>query len=183
MPDVTVDDPVPPGRVVVRADVVGTVVFVAASALASVSSTLAGAVLVPVCAITAVMGLVGFVWSYAIAIGRSRESEIAVSQLYAVAGTVAPPAVKRTLQRCLWTQVAVAVAVMAIGFSRTHPNQFNWSACAVVVPMFGMGLNGWWVARHGTFGARILVPRPSRRAKNSESRTSGPPMGQNADHG
>lgn len=146
-------------------DVVGTAAAVVAGALALVSSDLAKFVLVPVAAATGGIGLVTFVWSYFHAVGRSRQDEISVSQLYGAAGTVAPQPVKRQLQWSLWAQVIVAIAVMFVGFQRTKPQEFNWAATIIVLPLFGMGLNGVWVSSYGSFGPRILVARSGRKQR------------------
>ena len=173
-----------PGRAIVRTDVAGTAAVVLACAAGAASSELAKFVLVPVAAAVGTIGVVTFVWSYFSAVGKSRTAEIAVTQLYGVAGDVAPTPVKRTLRRALWTQVVVAVAVMVVGFTRTTPSQFNWAACAVIAPMFGLGLNGLWVAHHGTFGPRIVTVRPPRRRRPSaQSRDSDTQMEQNSPHG
>lgn len=155
-----------PGEPLVRADVVGTLVAAAAGVLALVSSDLAKFVLVPVAAVAGGVGLVTFVWSYFRAVGRSRQDEISVSQLYGVAGKVAPPGVKRRLQWSLWAQVIIAIVVMFVGFQRTEPQEFNWAATIIVLPLFGMGLNGVWVALHGTFGPRILSPGTRRKERH-----------------
>ena len=158
-----------PGSLVLRLDVLGTSVLVVTGVLGAVSDTLARTVLAPVSAVAGALGIVLFVWSYLHAIGKSREHEISVSQLYGVAGKVAPKSVKRQLQWCLWLQVLVAVAVMAFGFSRTKPQEFNWAAVIIIVPLFGMGMNGAWVARFGTFGPRILTARPSRKSRGGRA--------------
>ena len=155
----------PGGGAVVRADVIGTVLIAAVGALGLVSEALAKSLLVPVSSVAATVGVIAFVWSYFRAVGRSREHEISVSQLYAVAGKVAPPGVKRRLQWSLYGQVIVAVAVTAFGFSQTEPQEFNWAAVIIVVPLYGMGLNGVWVSRFGMFGPRILASRPTRRRR------------------
>jgi hypothetical protein len=160
------------GALIVRADVVGTLVIVVAGVLGALSATLAKVVVAPVSAVAGVIGVATFGWSYFHAIGRSRDHEISVSQLYGVAGNVAPKPVKRRLQRALLVQVVAAIAVMAYGFSRTRPQQFNWAAVIIVVPMFGMGLNGVWVSRYGTFGPRILTARPSRPTRRGRRTTA-----------
>jgi len=157
------------GEGVVRADVVGTAVAVVAGVLALMSSDLAKIVLVPVASVTGVIGLVAFVWSYFRAVSRSRQDEISVSQLYGVAGTVAPPSVKRRLQWSLWAQVLAAIVVMFVGFQRTKPQEFNWAATIIVLPLFGMGLNGVWVSLYGSFGPRIVAGRAGRKRRPSGS--------------
>ena len=153
------------GRIWIDADLVGTVAIVVAGILGAASDTLAKWFVVPVSAATGAIGLVCFAGSYFRAVGRSREHEISVSQLYAVAGSVASRSVKRRLQWCLWAQIIVAVVAMVAGFSRTKPNEFNWAACIIAAPLFGLGLNGMWVATHGTFGPRILTARPPKRGR------------------
>jgi hypothetical protein len=183
------DEPV--DAVLVTADVVGTALIVAAGVLGAVSGSLAKWFVVPVSGLTGAIGLVLFAVSYFRAVGRSREHEISVSQLYGVAGEVAPPAVKRRLQWSLWAQVIVAIVVMVVGFSRTKPNQFNWAACIIAAPLYGLGINGLWVATHGSFGPRILIARPTRGRRTmpnvtdsrTESRDSAPSMEQNDIHG
>lgn len=152
-----------PGEPLVRADVAGTLLAAAAGVLALLSGDLAKFVLVPVAGVTGGVGLIAFVWSYFRAVARSRQDEISVSQLYGVAGKVAPPGVKRRLQWALWAQVIVAIVVMFVGFQRTEPQEFNWSATIIVLPLFGMGMNGVWVSLHGTFGPRILTAGTRRK--------------------
>jgi len=161
--------------------VVGTAVALVAGVAGLVSADVARTVLTPVSFVLAAVGIGAFVWSYASAIERSRTAEIAVSQLYLVAGDVAPPPVKRTLRWALWTQIVLALGVMVVGFARTKPQEFNWAATAIVVPLFGLGINGMWVARHGTFGPRILTPRPPRRSAPIPDPT--PEMEQDSPHG
>lgn len=176
------------GRLIVRGDLAGTVVAAIVGALGLLSADLAKSVLTPVSFALGALGIAAFLWSYFVAIERSRTNEISVSQLYTVAGDVAPPPVKRVLKWSLWAQVIIAFAVMVVGFTQTKPQEFNWAACAIVIPLFGFGMNGMWVARHGTFGPRILTPRPTRRRKSSpsaptQSRDPDTEMEQNHPHG
>ncbi len=164
------------GAAIVNIALAGTAAIVAAGVLGALSEDLAQSVVVLVSAGAAAVGIVGFVWSYLRAVGRSRVDEISVSQLYIVVGTVAPPPVKRRLQWSLWLQIAVAIVVMVVGFSRTDPEEFNWAACIIVAPLFGMGVNGVWVASHGTFGARILTPSPRRRRRGESVTQQGTPV-------
>lgn len=161
---------------VVRLNIIGTLVICAAGVLGLVSAGVAQGVLAPVSGVMALVGMAGFVWSYLHAVNRSREHEISVSQLYFAVGSVAPPRVKRALQGCLAVQVVAAIVVMVAGFSQTDPQEFNWAACIIVAPLYGMGINGVWVATHGSFGARIQIAAAPRRRRRSEPRaTSGEP--------
>ena len=162
---------------IVRADVVGTALFVVTAVLAAVFFTTA---LQWVGAITALslfaVGVVCFLWSYLHAVQRSRTDEISVAGLYFLAGGSTPRHVKRTLLVMLATQVVTATATT---FARLDgPDGTPGSSLAVgfLVPMFGFGLNGLWAAFHGTFDER-------QRVESSKSVNAGAAIGQNDDHG
>jgi len=166
----TADDVTPlEGLTAVRLNIAGTLVICGAGALGLVSAGFAQGVLAPVSGIVALIGIAGFVWSYLHAVNRSREHEISVSQLYFAVGTVAPKRVKRALQGCLALQIVASIVVMVAGFSQTDPQEFNWAACIIVTPLFGMGMTGVWVARFGSFGPRIVTAR-SRRTRRPAGR-------------
>ena len=61
---------------------------------------------------------------------------------------------------CPWVQCVVAVTVASV-------RPFTVAAFAVLVPMYGLGLNGVWAARHGTFGP--LGPAPATAESDAES--------------
>lgn len=168
-PSASIEERPAAGVAVVRLNVLGTLVICAAGALGLVSAGVAQGVLAPVSGAMALVGMAGFVWSYLHAVNRSREHEISVSQLYFAVGSVAPPRVKRALQGCLAVQVVAAIVVMVAGFSQTDPEEFNWAACIIVTPLFGMGITGVWVARFGSFGPRIVTAR-SRRTRRPAGR-------------
>ncbi len=168
------------GAPTVMAAMIGAGIITAAGVLGVVTEDLAQPLIVPVSLAAAILGIVGFVWSYLRAVARSRVDEISVTQLYMVAGTVAPRAVKRRLQWSLWLQTAIAIAVMVVGFSRTDPEEFNWAACIIVAPLYGMGVNGIWVASHGSFGARIVTPAPRRRRRMPSASPGAPSSGRAA---
>jgi hypothetical protein len=110
-------------------------------------------------------GTVAFLWAYGIAVQRSREAEIGIGGLFFLAGPTAPREVRRSLNLALTLQVVVGVATASV-------RPFTTLAFGVLVPMFGLGLNGLWGARHGRFGPRITIDA-----------TDDGPMGQNAPHG
>jgi hypothetical protein len=84
----------------------------------------------------------------------------------------------------LAAQVVVAVATAAA-------RPFTTLAFGVLVPVFGVGLNGLWAARHGRFPPRPVPEPPSpptpRHRPTVPARQGDPPAGgpmeQNADHG
>jgi hypothetical protein len=70
-------------------------------------------------------------------------------------------------------QVVVAVTTASI-------RPFTTLAFGILVPMFGIGMNGLWAARHGRFGPRILAAATPIRT--SSSKTTGA-IDQNESHG
>ena len=53
-----------------------------------------------------------------------------------------------------------AASVGVIGLDKS---QLNALAFAVLVPMFGIGMNGAWAARYGSYGPRV---NPSAKPSN-----------------
>ncbi len=93
-----------------------------------------------------VAGCVAFLWSFAVALGRSRSEELSVAGVYFLTGS-APKAVQRRLLGALVAQSAIVVAAAAA-------EPFTAVAFGVLAPMLGLGLTGLWGARHGTFPER-----------------------------
>jgi hypothetical protein len=125
------------------------------------------------------IGCVAFLGSYAIALGRSRTDEIAVTSLYFLTNKVAPAPVRLRLLIALGVQCVVAVTAASV-------RPFTTAAFSVLVPMLGIGLNGMWSARHGTFGARILMTPPPAAVETpatSADAAEETEMEQNAPHG
>ena len=100
-------------------------------------------------------GCGAFLWSYAIALGRSRTEELSVAGLYFLSGS-APQAVRRRLLGALSAQSVVVVAAASI-------RPFTAVAFGVLAPMLGLGLAGLWAARFGSFPERT-DPRGRRSA-------------------
>jgi hypothetical protein len=98
------------------------------------------------------IGCATFLGSYAIALNRSRTDEIGVASLYFLTNKVAP----KPVQWRLWAALAVQ-CIVAVTAASVRP--FTTAAFSVLVPMFGLGLNGLWAARHGTFGPRVVPPK------------------------
>jgi len=170
----------------VRLDIVGTLVFVATSITAAVLFT-SGPQWVG--AITALVlflvGIAAFLWSFWNAVQRSRGEQVAVTQLYLLAGGVAPAPVRRLLLSLLLVQ-----CVVGLGTALARPNQLDGSpgtslALGVLVPTFGFGLNGLWAAFHGRFDERNddEVERSRTPRSASTSTTSNTKIGKNEHHG
>jgi hypothetical protein len=130
---------------IIRASVVGTVVFVVAAALGTISLDLA-IVTVIVSLLMFVVGIVVFLAAYARAIGRSRYEEIGMGGLFFLAGS-APRRVQVILLSSFAVEVIVAVVCSSL-------RVYTPVAFTILAPMYGIGLSGLWGARHGTFGPR-----------------------------
>jgi hypothetical protein len=154
------------GTRVVRVDVIGTALFVVVVALGLVVRDVRGvqiamaAVSMILFAIGAAVGLVAYVR----ALERSRIDEIGVANLFLLTGTTAPGSVKTTMSAALAVQVVVGLAGAIVGAVGLSGNEVNTLAFGILVPMFGIGLNGLWAVRCGRFSPRLDKPvQPSRR--------------------
>jgi hypothetical protein len=147
------------GRVIVRADVAGTALFVVTSVLAAVFFTSGYQAVAAAVAIGLFfVGIGSFLWSFWNAVQRSRAEHVAVTQLYLLAGGVAPPSVRRTMLGSLGVQ-----CVAGLGTALARPNAADGRpgtslALGVLVPIFGFGLNGLWAAYHGRYVDRTATP-------------------------
>jgi hypothetical protein len=141
--------PLPPdfheGDALLRADWIGTSVFTVTAVSAALVEVVRGPAAVASLALFGV-GTVVFLWAYVIAIGRSRTDAIGMGGLFFLAGS-APRRVQRSFMVALAVQVVVGVATASA-------RPFTSLAFGVLVPMYGLGLAGFWAARHGTFPAR-----------------------------
>ncbi len=160
------------GDIIVFADVIGTFAFVVTAVTAAVVFSTASQW---VGAITAMalfaVGVFAFIWSFFNAVQRSREEEISVTQVYLLLGSPTPPRVRRIMLSMLVVQTAVGL-VTAIARSEADDGSPGTSlAVGVLVPMFGIGLNGLWCAFHGVF-----PPRPDVVTLDAR-------IDQNGDHG
>jgi hypothetical protein len=156
-------------------DAVGTVLFVVTAVVeAIVLQRWTEVIGVTVALVLFVVGCLAFLLAYAGAIQRSRQDEIAVAALFLLAGPAVPRPVKLRLGGLLAVQVVVALATALA-------RSFSPLAFGVLVPVFGVGLNGLWAARYGAFPRRQLRPAPKARQRADHQR--GGEMGQNADHG
>ncbi|MEO7556029.1 MAG: hypothetical protein ABIV94_05435 [Acidimicrobiales bacterium] len=134
------------GRAIVTGSFMGTGLYVVVAVLATVAPDGFGALLAAVALALFAAGVAAFLWSYAIAVGRSRVDAIGIGGLYFLSGS-APRAVRLRLLGALALEVVVAVATASI-------RPFTALAFGVLVPVFGLGLTGLWGARHGLFPPR-----------------------------
>jgi hypothetical protein len=89
------------------------------------------------------VGVVLFLWGYAMGVVRSREEQVTMGGLFFLSGT-APKVVRFRLRSALAAQVVLAVAAASI-------RPYTAVAFAVLAPTLGLGVMAAWAARHGTF--------------------------------
>ena len=156
-PDAMNDDTPNPGGRVVRLDLAGTAAFLVALAIAVPlrSHRFAQFLIGGVSMVLFAMGVATTLWAYTRALDRSRVQEVGVANLYLLTGDTAPKAVGRTMHLALLVQVLAAVAGAWIGVVGLDKGELNALAFGVLVPMFGIGMNGVWAARHGSYGPRL----------------------------
>ena len=139
---------------ILRVNVVGTALFVLSSvAAAAIFTTPIRLVGVVVALVLFAIGVFAFLWSYWTAVQRSRDDDIAVTQLYFLSGPATPAYVKRVMNGALIVQTVASLAT-AIARTSTDGRPGSTLAFGILVPMFGLGLNGLWCAQYGTFSPR-----------------------------
>lgn len=139
---------------ILRADVIGTVVFAVATAFAVVSESVrAPAVFVSLALFAC--GCALFLWAYFAGLGRSRSELVSVPGLFFLVGSTPRPT--------KWRLLGLLFAQLAIGITGASLRPFTPLAFGALAPMFGLGLCGLWAARHGVFPARGVgvAPDPS----------------------
>ena len=124
-----------------------------ATALLAITTVMAaldpGSLAAPALVVALVMffgGTAALIWSYFLAIGRRRESEIDLAGLYGLSGSAPTPVRLRLLGS------AVVQVVIAGGGIAARP--FSSLAFGLLAVMWGIGLTGLWGARHGSFPRR-----------------------------
>ncbi|MFM8856463.1 MAG: hypothetical protein ACKOI2_04535 [Actinomycetota bacterium] len=153
------------GSAIVRLNVGGTVLFVGSASIASIvfdGVAKTQGVVVSLALFGA--GAVFFLWGYWRAIQRSRQDSMSVTELYFLVGPHVDRQVSRLMNALLAVQVIVAVAT-AVARSSTPASDGTQTpgstlAFGVLVPVFGLGLNGLWASAHGRFPPRTSS-RPS----------------------
>lgn len=145
------------GSRVVRLDVAGTIAFLIALVVAvplrnhRSAQFLIGGVSMVLFAI----GVVTTLLAYTRALERSRVEEVGVANLFLLTGETAPKPVRRTMSWALAVQIVAAITGAWIGVVGLDKGQLNALAFGVLVPMFGVGMNGLWAAANGSYGPRV----------------------------
>ena len=149
------------GRELLQACWVGTGVFTAAAAAATVFPD---PMAVPIAVVS--LGLLAagcgaMLWAFQRALQRSRSELIGVGGLYFLAGC-APRSVRTSMMAALGFQAAVALAAASA-------RPFTASAFGILVPVYALGLSGAWGARHGSFPSRASDRKTSERGDPSRN--------------
>jgi hypothetical protein len=152
----------------VRANLALTGVFLVALAIAIPTRTHRfGQVLIAVVSLVLfAIGIATSLWAYTSALERSRSEEVGVANLYLLTGETAPKPVKRAMSAALGVQVVAALVGASVGVAGLQGNEINALAFGVLVPMLGIGMNGAWAARYGSYGPRVITPSSSSTRRN-----------------
>ena len=150
-------EPTIPGAQSVRLNLAGTAVFLIALAVAIPfrNHRFAQFLIAGVSMALFAIGVATTLWAYTRALDRSRVEEVGVANLYLLTGDTAPKPVRRTMSLALTVQIIAALAGAWIGVAGLEEGQLNALAFGVLVPMFGVGMNGVWAVSHGSYGPRV----------------------------
>jgi hypothetical protein len=138
------------GAGILNVALAGTGVFVVLAIAATIAPDRLGVVSAVVDCTLFAVGVVAFLWAYALGVSRSREEAITLPGLFFLSGS-SPREVALRLRLALAVQVVVALVTASL-------RPYSELAFGILVPMFGLGLMGLWGGRHGVFAPR---PRPS----------------------
>jgi hypothetical protein len=134
------------GGSIIRLDLAGTIVFGVAAIIAVLFPVGFGPLFAGLSLLLFAVGVIAFLWSYGVAVSRSRSDLMGIGGLYFLADSAAKR-VQLQLRGMFAAQCVVAIAAAAV-------RPFTAVAFGVLVPMFGLGLMGLWGARHGVFPRR-----------------------------
>lgn len=150
---------------IVRGNLLGTAVFLVTLLVAvPLRAERFGQVLIAVVSLVLfAIGIATSLWAYTAALERSRVQEVGVANLFLLTGSTAPRPVKRAMILALVVQVVAALTGAAIGVAGLQESDLNALAFGVLVPMFGIGMNGAWAARYGSYGPRVNASTPPGR--------------------
>jgi hypothetical protein len=147
-------------------DVIGTALFVLAEGIAIPlrNERVGQVIIIAVSMLLFAVGVATSLWAYTAALERSRVQEVGVANLFMLTGGTAPKPIRRTMSICLAAQVIAALGGATAGVVGLEHDQLNALAFGVLVPMFGIGVNGLWAARYGTYGPRLAASaKPTNR--------------------
>lgn len=105
-----------------------------------------GYVFAVACCICFAAGCVAFVAAYWLGLQRSRTEHVTVAGIYALAGS-APRDIRRSFHTLTIAQLVVALVTASM-------RPYTLQAFGILVPVFGIGLAGYWAVRYGEFKSR-----------------------------
>jgi hypothetical protein len=157
------------GELIVRVNVIGTVIFVATAVFAAaVFTTTAQWVGASTAMALFAVGVFAFLWGFWNAVQRSRDEEVSVTQLYMLLGAGTPRAVRRTMLLMLLVQVIAAFGTAVWRIDGPDGSPGSSLAVGLLVPMFGLGLNGLWASYHAEFGKRMDPEAVAARTRSEQ---------------
>ena len=176
------------GVVIVRGNIAGTTLFVVTAFFAAaVFSTAAQWVGAATAMALFAVGVFSFLWGFWNAIQRSREEEVSVTQLFLLFGAGTPSRIRRVMLSLLAVQVVTAFATAVWRINGPDGSPGSSLAVGLLVPMFGLGMNGLWAAYHAEFGPRLDADGRSIHTARDDSRQDGgtptTSIDKNEDHG
>jgi hypothetical protein len=159
--------------VLVRINILGTGAFVVSATVATVVFTpIVRTIGVVVALLLFAVGVASFIWGYFTAVQRSRYDNISVAALFLLLGEVSSVKIRRLMNGCLIVQ-GLGGLITALARTSTDGRSGSTLAFGVLVPLFGLGLNGLWSSRHGLFSP----------LENIKTLTPNPAIGKDGDHG
>ena len=100
--------------------------------------------------------------------------EVGVANLYLLTGdhraAAGPP---HDVRLALAAQIVAALAGASIGVVGLDEGQLNALAFGVLVPMFGIGMNGVWAALHGSLRPRVRQSGVTDRSRDRLEQSNG----------
>ena len=173
------------GRIIVRANIAGTALFVATAVFAAaIFTTPAQWVGASTAMALFAIGVFAFLWGFWNAVQRSREEEVSVTQLFMLLGTPTPSSVRRPMLAMLLVQVTTAFATTFWRLDGPDGTPGSSLTVGLLVPMFGLGMNGLWAAYHADFDDRDAgSDDPEVPIKSPDGGTKTSPIGHNETHG
>ncbi len=149
---------------IVRGNLIGTAAFLGTLGIAVPlrDERFAQVLIGVVSGVLFAIGIATSLWAYTSALERSRTEEVGVANLFLLTGDTAPKDVKRAMTLALVVQVVAAFVGAIIGVTGLEEGDLNALAFGVLVPMFGIGMNGVWAARYGSYGPRVTAAPPKK---------------------
>ncbi len=149
------DDPEPDQRepdprrgwVLVRANWVATAVLTVSLGLGLAAPSSLGVVAAFVSIAMLLAGIMAFLYSFFVALDRSRTEEISTAGLYLLAEGA--PAATR------WHMIGAIVAQSAVAVVAALIEPTSALIFGVLAPVLGLGIAGVWSAKHGVFRPRF----------------------------